>query len=46
MEHTKQDRLLEIFFRLLRGESLSVQKIANEYRIYTKDFAISSPNLM
>ena len=36
MEHTKQDRLLEIFFRLLRGESLSVQKIANEYKISTK----------
>ena len=36
MEHAKQDRLLEIFVRLLRGESLSVQKIANEYKISTK----------
>ena len=36
MENTKQARLLEIFFRCLRGESLSVQKLANEYSISTK----------
>lgn len=36
MEHAKQDRLLGMFFRFLRGESLSVQKLANEYAISTK----------
>lgn len=36
MENTKQERLLEIFFRGLRGEDLSVQKLANEYEVSTK----------
>ena len=27
MEHTKQERLLEIFFRCLRGEGLSIGQI-------------------
>jgi len=31
MEHTKQDRVLEIFFRGLRGEDLHVQELADEY---------------
>ena len=36
MENTKQERLLEIFFRDLRGEGLSVQKLADEYEVCTK----------
>ena len=36
MESTKQERLLEIFFRALRGEGLSVQKLADEYEVSTK----------
>ena len=36
MENTKQDRVLEIFFRGLRGEDLSVQRLADEYEVSTK----------
>ena len=36
MENTKQARVLEIFFRGLRGEDLSVQKLADEYEVSTK----------
>ena len=36
MEYTKQERLLEIFFRCLRGEGLSIQKLADEYNVSTK----------
>jgi len=36
MENTKQERILEIFFRGLRGEDISVQKLANEYEVSTK----------
>ncbi len=36
MKNTKQQRVLEIFFRGLRGEDLSVQALANEYDISTK----------
>lgn len=36
MESTKQERLLEIFFRALRGEGISVQKLADEYGVSTK----------
>ena len=36
MENTKQNRLLEIFFRALRGEDIFVQKLANEYEVSTK----------
>lgn len=39
MESTKQDRLLEIFFRLLRGESVSLQKLADEYAVSTKSIS-------
>lgn len=39
MENTKQERLLEIFFRCLRGESLSVQKLADEYDLSTKSIS-------
>lgn len=40
MENTKQYRVLEIFFRGLRGEDLSVQKLANQYNVSTKYFFI------
>ena len=36
MENTKQYRVLEIFFRALRGEDLSVQALADEYAVSTK----------
>lgn len=39
MENAKQERLLEIFFRCLRGESLSVQKLADEYGLSTKSIS-------
>lgn len=39
MENTKQERTLEIFFRALRGEDLSVQKLANEYGVSTKSIS-------
>lgn len=39
MENTKQERLLEIFFRALRGEGLSVQKLAYEYGVSTKSIS-------
>ncbi len=36
MENTKQYRILEIFFRALRGEDISVSKLADEYGVSTK----------
>lgn len=39
MENTKQERVLEIFFRGLRGEDLSVQKLADEYQVSTKSIS-------
>lgn len=39
MENTKQERLLEIFYRCLRGESLSVQRLADEYNVSTKSIS-------
>lgn len=39
MEHTKQERLLEIFFRCLRGEGISIQKLADEYGISKKSIS-------
>lgn len=39
METKKQDRLLEIFLRGLRGESLSVRKLADEYEVSTKSIS-------
>ncbi len=36
MESRKQERILEIFFRSLRGEGVSVQKLADEYGVSTK----------
>ena len=41
MENTKQARVLEIFFRGLRGEDLSVQTLANEYGVSTKSITRS-----
>lgn len=45
MENTKQDRVLEIFFRGLRGEDLSVQKLASEYCVSTKSISRSLNDL-
>lgn len=36
MENNKEKRLLEIFFRALHGESLSVRKLAAEFGVSTK----------
>lgn len=41
MENTKQYRVLEIFFRGLRGEDISVQDLANEYDVSTKSITRS-----
>ena len=41
MKTTKQYRVLEIFFRGLRGEDLSVQGLANEFNISTKSITRS-----
>ena len=45
MENTKQYRILEIFFRALRGEDISVQKMANEYGVSTKSVSRSVGDL-
>lgn len=45
MENTKQYRVLEIFFRALRGEEISVQKLAYEYSISTKSVSRSISDL-
>ena len=39
MEITKQDRVLEIFFRGLKGEDISVQALANDYGVSTKSIS-------
>lgn len=39
MGTTKQARMLEIFFRSLHGEEISVQKIASEYGVSTKSIS-------
>ena len=41
MRNTKQYRVLEIFFRCLRGEDLSVQKLVDEYKVSTKSISRS-----
>ena len=41
MSNTKQYRILEIFFRSLRGEDVSVQKLADEYQVSTKSVSRS-----
>ena len=45
MENTKLDRALEIFFRGLRGEDLSVQRLADEYEVSTKSITRSINDL-
>lgn len=39
MEADKKDRLLEIFFRLMKGEDLSAQKLAAEYDISSRSIS-------
>lgn len=41
MENTKQYRVLEILFRALHGEDISVQGLANEYNVSTKSITRS-----
>ena len=45
MENTRQERVLEIFFRGLRGEDLSVQRLADEYEVSTKSVSRSINDL-
>ena len=45
MENTKQYRALEIFFRGLRGENLSVKNLAEEYGVSTKSISRSINDL-
>lgn len=39
MESEKIERMLEIFFRALRGESISVKNLAEEYKMSTKSIS-------
>lgn len=39
MKSTRQYRLLEIFFRALRGEDISVKELANEYGVSAKSIS-------
>ena len=45
MDNTKQYRILEIFFRAMRGEDISVSKLANEHRVSTKSISRSISDL-
>lgn len=36
MEQNKNNRTLEIFFRALHGETISIKKLAEEYKLSTK----------
>ena len=45
MENTKQYRVLEIFFRALHGEDISVSTLANEYGVSTKSISRSISDL-
>ena len=45
MSGTKQDRILEIFFRALRGEDLSVARLAEEYGVSEKSVSRSVRDL-
>ncbi|MBQ2113562.1 MAG: hypothetical protein II195_00515 [Selenomonadales bacterium] len=44
-KNTKQSRILEIFFRGLRGEDISVQNLAYEYEVTTKSISRSINDL-
>ena len=39
MDGSKQERMLEIFFRGLRGEDISIQKLAAQYGVSTKSIS-------
>lgn len=39
MEQSKNNRTLEIFFRALRGEAISLKKLAEEYKVSTKSIS-------
>ncbi len=39
MEKEKNNRILEIFFRLLHGEAISIKQLANEYNVSTKSIS-------
>ena len=39
MEREKSNRMLEIFFRALRGEKISLKKLAEEYNVSTKNIS-------
>ena len=41
MAGDKQDRTLEIFFRGIRGEDISIRKLADEYGVSTKSITRS-----
>ena len=41
MENTNKYRILEIFFRSLRGEDIFVHKLADEYKVSTKSISRS-----
>lgn len=45
MDNTKQYRILEIFFRAMRGEDISVAELANEYGVSTKSISRSIGDL-
>lgn len=45
MENTRRDRVMEIFFRGLRGEDLYVQRLADEYELSTKSITRSLNDL-
>ena len=45
MEFSRQEPLLELFFRGLRGEGLSVQALAQEYDVSTKSITRSINDL-
>ena len=45
METTRLDRTLEIFFRSLRGEDISVQRLADAYDVSTKSITRSINDL-
>ena len=39
MDNTKQYRILEIFFRAMRGEDISIAALADEYGVSTKSIS-------
>lgn len=39
MEQNKNNRMFEIFFRALRGETITVKKLAEEYNVSTKSIS-------